>query len=258
MSERKLLIGEDRTSAGSSIPITFVVPQGSVLGLTLWNLYYDGILCLPVNKDVKLISFVNDVAVVAVVRNAELIEELVNPVLFDVARWISANGLGLAPENSECVILTRKHSVRPPVHHLQGFQVPVKKGIRYLGVQFDTRLSFVKHATTVAVGGRRAAAAIGRLMPNVGGPSQSKRSLLMSVVHFRLLYGAQVWADRVHGGKKAEESLSMAQRIAALRVARCYRTVSDRAALVLARMLPVFLLVLERKRVCESRKMGVL
>jgi len=79
----------------------------------------------------------------------------------------------------------------------------------------------------------------------------------MSVVHSRLLYGAQVWADRVQEVAKAKESLSMAQRTAALRVARCYRTVSDVAAQVLARMPPAFILALERKRIGEARKMGV-
>ncbi|XP_016656248.1 uncharacterized protein LOC107882433 [Acyrthosiphon pisum] len=185
-------------------------------------------------------------------------EQLVNPILSDVARWMSDNGLRLAPEKSECVIITGKHNFAVPQLSVQGFQVPTRRAIRYLGVQLDTRLSFVEHTNTVAAGARRAAAAIGRLMPNVGGPSQAKRRLLMSVVHSRLLYGAQIWADTVRDVKKAENSLLMAQRVAALRIARCYRTVSDMAALVLARTPPASLLALERKRVGESRKTGVL
>ncbi|KAL4126804.1 hypothetical protein QTP88_011013 [Uroleucon formosanum] len=89
-------------------------------------------------------------------------------------------------------------------------KVPTKRVIRYLGVQLDTRLTYVEHVTTVAAGARRAAATIGKLMPYVGGPSQSKRSLLMSVMHSRLLYDTQVWADRIQGVKKAKESLSIA------------------------------------------------
>jgi len=42
-----------------------------------------------------------------------------------------------------------------------------------------------------------------------------------------------------------------------LRVARCYRTVSDMVALVLARMPPVFLLATARKRNVESKKTGI-
>jgi len=93
-------------------------------------------------------------------------------------------------------------------------------------------------------------------MPNVGGPSQLKRHLLMSVVHSRLLYGADVWAERVLQVQKPKTLLLQSQRCAALRVARCYRTVSDMASLVLARMSPVFLLAVGRSRTAAARKAG--
>ncbi|XP_015368070.1 PREDICTED: uncharacterized protein LOC107164675 [Diuraphis noxia] len=78
----------------------------------------------------------------------------------------------------------------------------------------------------------------------------------MSVVHSRLLYGAQVWADSVQGVNKAENALLQAQRTAALRVARCYRTVSDIATLVLARMPPATLVAASRKRIAEAKRNG--
>jgi len=256
MSERELLLGEDCTAGVSNLPVTCGVPQGSVLGPTLWNLFCDGILRLPVHKDVKLIAFADDVAVVAVAHNVELLEQLMNPVLSDVARWMSENGLTLAPEKSECVVLIGKYCLGTPNLQIQGFSVPVKRDIRYLGVQLDTPLSFVEHATLVAAGAKTAAATLGRLMPNIGGPTQCKRRLLMSVVHSRLLYCAPVWAESISGVKKSEEAMLSAQRIAALRVARCYRTVSDMASLVLAKMPPAPLLALLRKKIAESRKSG--
>lgn len=108
----------------------------------------------------------------------------------------------------------------------------------------------------MALGAQKATAAIGKLMPNVGGSSQSKRRLLMSVVHSRLLYGAPVWADGVQRVKKYKHTLLQAQRCAALRVARCYRMVSDLAATVLARMPPVFLLAADRRSAAAAKKMG--
>lgn len=123
-------------------------------------------------------------------------------------------------------------------------------------MRLDTRLSFVKHATSVAAGAKEAAAPFGRLMPNIGGPSQSKRSLLMSVVLSRLLYGAPIWADSVLRVRKSEEALLKAQKTAALRIARCYRTVSDMAALVLAKMPPASLLAKSRKSMGDSKKSG--
>lgn len=251
MNGRELLI-----SGEASMPVTCGVPQGSVLGPTLWNVFYDGILRLPVPEGVKLVAFADDVAVIAVAHNAELVERLVNPVLIQIVEWMTENGLQLAPDKSECVVLTKKHAFLNPDLFIQRCLVPVKGFISYLGVQLDTRLSFGQHVARAAEGARKAAAALSRLMPNVGGQRQSKRKLLMSVVSSRLLYGAQVWVDSVQQVQRYKQTLLQAQRCAALRVARCYRTVSDLAALVLAGMPPAFLEAAGRKQVMVARKAG--
>lgn len=129
---------------------------------------------------------------------------------------------------------------------MQGCQISVKRAIRYLEVRLDTKLSFVDHGSTVVAGARKTAAALGRLMLNVGGPSQAKRQLLISVVQSRLLYGAEIWAEPVLRVQKTKNVLSQTQRCAALKMARCYYTISDMASLVLAKMPPVFLLVVGR------------
>jgi len=108
----------------------------------------------------------------------------------------------------------------------------------------------------VAAGARKAAAALGRLMPNVGGPTQSKRRLLMSVVMSRLLYGAEIRAEPALTLKKTCNTLLQAQRCAALRVARCYCTVSDMASLVLAKMPPATVLALARRKTAMARRDG--
>jgi len=64
----------------------------------------------------------------------------------------------------------------------------------------------------------------------------------MSVAHSMLLYASPVWALAAARAARNRVALSQAQRGAAIRVARCYRTVSDMAALVLARMPPAHLL----------------
>lgn len=255
MSDRSLILRRHPGSPG--IPVTCGVPQGSVLGPTLWNFFYDGVLRLPVHENIRLIAFADDLAVIATAHNSELLEQLLNPVLGDITNWMASNGLTIAPEKSECVILTRKHGLHEPELHINGSVIAVNKTTRYLGVHLDKRLSFIGHTIAASAGARKAATALGRLMPNVGGPPQCKRSLLMSVVNSRLLYGAVVWADSVSKTRKAEELLTQAQRCAALRVTRCYKTVSDIASLVLAKMPPAHLLALERQAIGNAKKRGL-
>lgn len=89
--------------------------------------------------------------------------------------------------------------------------------------------------------------AVARLMPNVGGPSYSKRKILMIVVMSRLLDAAPVWVVKTLRAKCNISSLIRAQRLAALRLTKAFRTVSDDAALVLAGTTSVDLTTLKRE-----------
>nr|XP_026497219.1 uncharacterized protein LOC113401501 [Vanessa tameamea] len=73
-----------------------------------------------------------------------------------------------------------------------------------------------------------AAGALGRILPNVGGPGAPCRWLYTGVVRSMALYGAPIWADALSARNVA--LLRRPQRAMALRAARAYRTVSYTAA----------------------------
>lgn len=177
-----------------------------------------------------------------------------NLALDRVSKWMADNGLRVAPEKSEAVVLTRKWAFRSPVFVMDGQRIQVKPTIKYLGVHLDSRLNFTSHVKVKAAAARSTVLALERLMPNVQGPSSSKRSLLMSVVNSKLLYAPPIWATTVAKTERNRTALTQVQRLAAIRVARCYRSVSDMAALVLARMIPAHLLASERCRITEQSR----
>jgi len=63
MSDRRVLVGDNL----DYLPITCGVPHGSVLGPSLWNVFYDGLLGLNVpSPGVSLISFADNIALVVI------------------------------------------------------------------------------------------------------------------------------------------------------------------------------------------------
>ncbi|KMQ88455.1 reverse transcriptase [Lasius niger] len=84
--------------------------------------------------------------------------------------------------------------------------------------------------------------ALGRLLPNLGGPSKVVRRLYAGTVHAMLMYGAPVWAEKVVATRKLKDALRQLQRRVANRICRGYRTVSWTAMGVLSGVPPVELL----------------
>ena len=118
-------------------------------------------------------------------------------------------------------------------------------------MQIDSKLRFTQHVNIVSNKAAATVAALARLMPNVEGPSELKRRLLNSVIHSKILYGAEVWVDATEK-VGARQRLIPVQRRSALRTISAYRTVSENAALVIASTPPIDLLARERSEVYQE------
>lgn len=79
----------------------------------------------------------------------------------------------------------------------------------------------------------------------------------MSVAVSKLMYAAPVWAEGATATSKNRGAMEKVNRLAALRQIRAYRTVSAEAATFLAGSPPQDLLALERARLWELRREGV-
>ncbi|KAJ8964787.1 hypothetical protein NQ317_016081 [Molorchus minor] len=96
------------------------------------------------------------------------------------------------------------------------------------------------------------AAILSQVMPNIGGPSSQKRSILNGVVQSIVLYGAPVWQRAMHK-KRYRAMVDGVQRKSLLRVASAYRTVSVAAVQVVTATPPLSLLAEERTYLYETQ-----
>lgn len=227
------------------------VPQGSVLGPTLWNVLYNGLLRNRLPIGVSFLAFADDVALVAEAKDSIALGHLLSKSAEIVQRWLLNIGLELATHKSEALIITKTRTHNTMTISIDEQEIKAEKSIKYLGLQIDCKLNFTEHANITAAKANKVAQNIRRILPNISMAKPTKRKLISSVVQSILLYGTPNWADRMNAqGKK---QLMKVQRKTALRIILAYSTVSTEATNVLADLPPIDLLANERRHVYLSR-----
>jgi len=221
------------------------VPQGSVLGPHLWNLGYNSVLTrafLP--PGCSAICYADDTLVIATGDDWGTAESRANDALASVVRHIEDLGLKVAPQKTEAMYVNGLREAPPPDTTVRVSDVPVPVGptISYLGLTLDSQWCFVPHFERLAPRVEKAAGALSRLLPNIGGPSAHVRRLFTNVVHSLALYAAPVWAAEMRATPYIRTLMRRAHRRVAQRIVRAYRTTSYAAATALAGIPPLELL----------------
>ena len=237
---------EIQTAEGRGYPVTAGVPQGSILGPTLWNLAYNGVLELTMPDGVKTVAYADDLVLVIKARDEATLQSRANRALELVSNWMSDHQLELAPEKTEAILLIGRKRCRPLEGIvLNGHPVHTRPEAKYLGVMLDRGLNFSSHLTYARERAAKAVRNLSRLMPRVRGAGEGPRRVLASVATSIMTYAAPIWVSALDKERNCLR-LRSAQRLIAIRVSRAYRTVATNAVLVLARQVPWELLARER------------
>lgn len=230
------------------ISTTCGVPQGSVLGPTLWNIYYDSVFNIDLPLGVEVIGYADDLAILIRAQTITGLESRCNQALFQISDWMHVKKLTLAQQKTEAVLLNSNKTVKELRFEFDGTQIATQQAVKYLGVWFGHNANMSVHIVKTAARAETTANSLCALMPNIGGPRSSKRRVLSSVVHSIMLYAAPAW-EVIMDVAKYKKMFSRIQRRLALRVCSAYRTTSTDAVLVIAGIPPIGLLVKERCRI---------
>lgn len=244
----------DGNGVAHTRPMTAGVPQGSVLGPVLWNLCFDSIPRVKVERGCAVICYADDTLVLGSGRDAETAVIMANIQVARVCRRIAHLGLKVAAEKTEAVLFNRRHGrarVDVPEIRIGSTVVPLSKSMKYLGVYLDSRLSFRDHFSYVELKCGKVIRALSRLMPNLRGPREKKRKLYANVLYSVILYGAPIWYDVALSSRMILQIIARLQRKINSRVVSSYRTASHVAVTLLAGSPPLHLVACERGRVFE-------
>lgn len=123
------------------------VPQGSILGPTLWNILYDDVLRLEVQEGVTLIAYADDLAIISLARNEEEMEFKLNFTLEEINKWMKENKLHVAPDKSQAIVIGGRKKYGQVNIILGGENINIENKLKYLGVVIDNKLSFLPQIT---------------------------------------------------------------------------------------------------------------
>lgn len=250
LEDRILLYNTDEGT--HTYNVTAGVPQGSVLGPILWNIMYDGLLRIETLRNVKIIGFADDIAIVIVGKLLEEITQIANETIAKIREWLISAGLQLADHKTEAVLISSRKLRETITIQVGNSSIVSAPSIRYLGVQIDSRLHFDEHLCNISKKAFNVVNALSRIMPNIGGPRTSRRKLLAGVVSSILLYAAPIWHMALQTKAYSRHCKSVYRR-SCIRVICGFRTISHEAAQVLAGMIPLDLIADERARLYKHK-----
>ncbi|GFS90512.1 RNA-directed DNA polymerase from mobile element jockey [Nephila pilipes] len=121
------------------------VPQGSILSPTLFICHLSPIL-LKLQPSVHGSLYVDDLQISCEGSSMRIIERRLQTAVNNLVTWCDANGHSISPSKSSCVHFCRKRGLHPdPDIRIRNTSIPVVPDVRFLGVIFDRKLTFLPH-----------------------------------------------------------------------------------------------------------------
>nr|BAC57902.1 reverse transcriptase [Anopheles gambiae] len=239
------------TSEGPVVrSVTAGVPQGSILGPTLWNTMYDGVLDIALPPDAEILGYADDLVLLVPGTTPDNVKAAAEEAIISVMEWMARHHLELAPAKTEMVVISSTKAPTRITVRVGDVDVTSSRSIRYLGVTLQDKLSWLPHVKEVTERAGKIADATSRLLRNHSEPRASKAKLLASVSESVMRYAAPVWSKELQK-REPGRLLERVQRKMALRVARAFRTVRYETATLLAGLTPICLLLDEDARVYQ-------
>jgi len=166
------------------------IPQGSVLGPLLFNLYIND---MSSATRLSVIHYADDTTVFHSGSELAEITEVINAELLSLDEWLRSNRLCLNADKSRAMIITKRVIGDVPVVKIRDSELEIANEMKFLGIIIDSNLSFMPHCTNVIAKLSRVLGMMRKMSYIL--PRKSLRILYYSLFYSNMTYAIIVWGN---------------------------------------------------------------
>ena len=163
------------------------VPQGSVLGPVLFNLFINDIFYFV--NDCQIYNYADDNVISHCADSDELLKSVLEQNLQSLLKWFKSNGMKANPSKFQLISFGNTNICNLNVG---GIDIQTQSCIKYLGVHIDDKLSFTNHVNDVCAKASKQVNALMRLSHCLD--KETKLLLYNSFILANYEYCPSVWS----------------------------------------------------------------